>query len=367
MPSKKPRCPNGSRRKPPKTGTCVKNKPKEKKECPQGKILNPKTNRCINDNPANRKKLSLNKSKPKPKSLSKPKSTIDTIHCKKYENIKNINLDKVSILNDDDLYLVYKENGQTINLQNKKFLNSGSYGDVYEISNGDYKVAIKTYNDQDDDELKIIRRLNRLKLPCDVVNAKLLKTKHGYISVMDLMSGGLSKMNGKLNMENNIKCIKEIAKDLRCLNDRKLSYTDLKGDNVLFKCEGKKYIKTVIGDLGGICNNGEENACTWNPWEYRNELGFPKCCESTMVWCLGVILCELLDVNTSVFHWSNIYKYDAEQVVEYINKVCKNKRLNTIYIDKSKKTTCEQLLKGMLDLDPKRRIKLNSIIKKITL
>ena len=25
MPSKKPRCPNGSRRKPPKTGICVKN------------------------------------------------------------------------------------------------------------------------------------------------------------------------------------------------------------------------------------------------------------------------------------------------------------------------------------------------------
>ena len=63
MPSKKPRCPNGSRRIPPKTGKCVKKGEKKdvkkqkktvKKTCPNGKILNPKTNRCIKvvkDNP----------------------------------------------------------------------------------------------------------------------------------------------------------------------------------------------------------------------------------------------------------------------------------------------------------------------------
>ena len=371
MPSKKPRCPNGYNRKPPKTGLCVKKadvkkKPKkktEKKVCPQGKILNPKTNRCINDNPANRKRLSLKQ--------KKPKSTINTIHCKKYKNIKNINLDNVKIVNVDSgssrFFLVYKENGQTINLKNRKFLNSGSFGEVYEISNGDYKVAIKTYQDQDDDELKIVRKLNRMKLPCDVVNAKLLKTKDGYISVMDLMSGGLSKVNGKLNMTNNIRCIQEIAKDLKCLNDKKLSYTDLKTDNVLFKCEDKKNIKTVLGDLGGICKDGEYNACTWNPWEYRNELGFPKCCESTMVWCLGIILFELLKVDTDVFHWSQIFKYDADEVLHYIDDLCKNKRLNTFYVDKNKKIMCEKLLKDMLNFDPKKRITLNSIINKITL
>ncbi len=52
------RCPNGSRRKPPKTGKCVKNNKKtSKKKCPKNKLLNPKTNRCINDNKLNRKKL----------------------------------------------------------------------------------------------------------------------------------------------------------------------------------------------------------------------------------------------------------------------------------------------------------------------
>ena len=93
MISKKPRCPNGSRRKPPKTGICVKKssikkktsvkKKTLKKECPQGKLLNPKTNRCINDNPANRKKLGLSEIK-----ISAKKKEFETIHCNKYKNLR---------------------------------------------------------------------------------------------------------------------------------------------------------------------------------------------------------------------------------------------------------------------------------------
>jgi hypothetical protein len=70
MPSKLPRCKNGYNRKPAKTGICVKKgvekidaikkeKKTLKKTCPLGKLLNPKTNRCINDNAANRKRLNL--------------------------------------------------------------------------------------------------------------------------------------------------------------------------------------------------------------------------------------------------------------------------------------------------------------------
>ena len=96
MPSKVPRCPNGSRRKPPKTGKCIKNDVKnsiktQKKTCPSGKILNPKTNRCINDTSANRKRIKLS---------SKPKNTndINTIHCKKYGNIRDMDLNALSVI-----------------------------------------------------------------------------------------------------------------------------------------------------------------------------------------------------------------------------------------------------------------------------
>ena len=55
-----PRCPNGTRRNK-QTGKC---EPKAStKVCPPGKLLNPKTNRCIQDTTANRKKLTLQKPK----------------------------------------------------------------------------------------------------------------------------------------------------------------------------------------------------------------------------------------------------------------------------------------------------------------
>ena len=125
--------------------------------------------------------------------------------------------------------------------------------------------------------------------------------------------------------------------------------------------------RVLLGDLGGICKNGEYNACTWNPWEYRNELGFPKCNESTMVWCLGIVLCELFNVNVNPFHWSEIAKYDDIDINAYIEKICRYKKFDTIFIDNSKKYNIYKLLKNMLNLDPKKRIKLNSIIKSITI
>ena len=88
--------------------------------------------------------------------------------------------------------------------------------------------------------------LKQKKIPCEVINSRLLKLGGRYICAMELMSGPLSKMNGKLTMDNNIRCIKNICKHLKCLNDHGLSYTDLKTDNVLFKCIDKKNIKIFV-------------------------------------------------------------------------------------------------------------------------
>jgi len=312
------------------------------------------------------KKRCLNKTKKK--CLNKrTKNNINTIHCKKYENIINLNLDNINLKDSNkNIKLVTLEYNNNI-LKYNKFLNKGAYGEVYEFSNNEYKVAIKVYKESDDNEIDIIKKINKSKISCNIVNSKLLKINNTYISVMDLMNGGLSKMNGKLNNNNIILCIKNIAKHLKCLNNNKLAYTDLKTDNILFKCKNKKNIEIALGDLGSICEIGKNNACTWNPWEYRNELGFPKCNESTMVWCLGVVLCELLNVNVILFHWSEIAKYDKIDINTYIEKICMYKKLSNHYINKSKKYSIEKLLKNMLNLDPKKRIKLNTIINNINL
>ena len=377
MPSKKPRCPNGYNRNPPKTGDCVKKtdainskKKTVKKTCPSGKILNPKTNRCINDNLANRKRLnmSLNKAINKVKESNKNDTSINTIHCKKYDNIREMDLNRLSVTvipNSTSFKIYYTVTNKKFPLDNIKFLSSGSYGEVYKFSRNDYGIAVKTYKSDDDDEIGVINMLEKKKIPCEIVNSKLLKVGNRYICAMELMAGALSKMNGKLQIDNNIRCIKSIAKHLKCLNDHGLSYTDLKCDNVLFKCIDNKNIKTVLGDIGGICKRGQIHVSTWTPWEYRNEVGHVKCCESTMVWCLGVILTELFNMSTTVFYWDNIYKYDENSIKGYIETVCRYKRLNDVYVDKAKRNSLEQLYKDMLNLNPKKRIKLKGIISRI--
>lgn len=370
MPPKKPRCPNGSRRKPPKTGICVKNN-SNIKECPRGKILNKKTNRCINDNPANRKRLKKESEKKQSvKKLSVKKENINSISCKKYNNIVDMDLNNITVekqISTKKFKINYNDDSNKFTLDNITFLSEGSYGEVYKYSKGKYGIAIKTYKYNDDDEINIINMLHKEKIPCEVINSKLLKIQDKYICAMELMSGPLSKIKGKLIMNNNIKCIKKIAEHLKCLNDHKLSYTDLKCANILFKCINNKNIKIVLGDVGSICKTGQEHIATFPPWEYRNDVGHVKCNESTMVWCLGVILTELFDLSTTVFYWDDIYKFDDASILGYIDNVCRYKKLNNIYLDPAKKYTLENLYKDMLNFNNKKRISLNDIIRKINI
>ena len=94
--------------------------------------------------------------------------------------------------------LSYVDGNKTIGLCDIKFLSKGAYGEVYEFSNRNYKVAIKTYKYSDDDEIKTIQDLNRKNIKCDIINAKVFKNGSKYITVMDLMNGPLSNMKGKL-------------------------------------------------------------------------------------------------------------------------------------------------------------------------
>ena len=170
---------------------------------------------------------------------------------------------------------------------------------------------------------------------------------------MDIMSGGLDKMKGKLSNIEIFNVIKDVSKHLECLNRAKLSYTDLKCANILFKCKDKKVIKTVVGDLGGICQKGEDNVATWVPFEYRFDGGMVKCNDLTMVWCLGVMILELLKVNTNMFHWSMIDNYDEAHVL---------KKVIDTYKDNKLPYRMGTLLLLMLSPNPKNRATLKQII-----
>ena len=369
-----PRCPNGSRKNKktgkcerksaskkcpdgkhlnPKTNRCIKNKKSASKKCPVGKILNPKTKRCILDNNINRKRLGLSSNK------NTKKLKINTSKCKKYSNIVPVDLDRVTHLGG----LIFVYNNTTLDRQ--KYISEGTYGKVYSIYNNRYKIAVKTYKNNDDEEIGIIQYLNSKKIPCNTINARVIiekgYNKRNIISIMDYMSGPLTLMNGKLLPVNIFKVVRDIAIHFDCLNRNGLIYTDIKSNNILFKCIDKQELKVVLGDLGGICKRGGTHVCTYPPYESRFDRGIVKCNEKTMVWGVGIITLELIGYNIGEFSWNVISDLSREDINYYINRFINPSK----YTNKKIKLKHEELLKKMLELDPRKRCDLKTIIKSI--
>jgi len=274
------------------------------------------------------KKLSI--SIQKPISSDKISSTKDGIYlpelCNMYSNpILNLNnvlakKDLITILDVDEQYI--DEVPGIIKYKNKilsvvKYINKGVFGTVFNYSSvdGKYSVAVKTYVNDDDPEIEIIEAINsKDKMSaCETVNSKILELynsktkKKSKVAVMDLMDGTLKDLiKFKLSSEIILEIIFKLANNLECLNNIGLIYSDLKGPNILYKCFKNNNIKISLGDLGSICAKGEWGTSTYPPPEYTYPQLENNCSESTMVWGLGVVLLELLKINTNeIFAWDN--------------------------------------------------------------
>lgn len=197
-----------------------------------------------------------------------------------------------------------------------------------------YELAVKTYSNQSDSEIKLINELNDSNSiiesdvgMCNTVNSKILETRNKYtnryvkFAIMDIMDGTLYDLikDGGLNQEQINEITLSVAKSLYCLLPN-FSYTDLKSQNVLFKCykgnNGMGRIKIVLGDIGSICKVQHHTEQIWTdnyymasppesggpatypPPEAILDPGNAPCTENTMVWDIGVLFLELLGFNT---------------------------------------------------------------------
>ena len=168
---------------------------------------------------------------------------LNNIKLKKIGDSDCDNINKNQYFDKTKTYKLIYNDTELCNIQ---YISEGSYGTVYKYSDksNKYNVAVKNYYNSTDDEIKIYKLLITKGVECNVVNMKIIQYRpyfsKYFVGVMDYMHGTLSDLKGKLDSTNFLKVIKSIAESLKCLQDNDLSYTDLKTDNILYKCVDKK-------------------------------------------------------------------------------------------------------------------------------
>ena len=158
---------------------------------------------------------------------------------------------------------------------------------------------------------------------------------------------------------NQIKLIvQKILKILLCLQEKNLIYIDLKLINILYKKLNNGLIDVCMGDLGGICKENTKYKdqmgplTTYLPWEYRKNVEDLVCCESALVWFIGIIIMQILSTDkdkvdelNGLFHWSTVITVDK------INEPVYLKDLN--YMVTKYKTKCP-ILVDIFSLEPEK-------------
>lgn len=379
----------------------IREREEVRKVCNHNKPLyNPRTNRCVLDNKANRKKIEkithdLHKEREKQLAIAKIKSPPSKKITKKniqgpiynvkncnFSSFKNIDLNKLSITFEKDenrIKVFYKKGKQNIELNEKKLIGEGSYGKVYHYFNKPHNlnVALKTFSNTEDDEIKVLNAMERKNIDCNILACKILTaTDPNYSSqqistiACELYSSSLDnyELMNLLTIKDKILIIKQLANDLLCLEKEKLVYTDLKLENTLFKCLSKKKFKVTLGDIGSICMKENDGIATYVPWENRTYATEVECTDKQIVWGLGVMLLFMIyhskNRKLTFLHWKRLERITKE---EFKNKLVKFLLpLQNVDVSKKHDLNLASILHSMLLPDPKRRMSLkmlNAVLK----
>ena len=405
----KKRCPNGTRRNK-KTQKCEpknvtkysaieQKSPLRKKRCPNGTRRNKKTQKCEPKHIKEQREtllkdivisplpypLSSKEEEQEPISLIEQQSnlfkkTFYTPFCKNenispYINLKNIYVVGPTFKNkryNKEYLLVYKnkENNKNIILDHIKYINSGAHGSIYKIFDKKENIVLtmKKMNNYNDEEYKIIKLLERKKTLCDILNVKIVNfNPKERVVIYNFFNDSLNELYGKLEFGTCLEILKKLTHDLKCLYDDGFVYTDLKGGNVLYKCTDSNSFEIKLADLGSICKINSKNLSTILPWDQRSEKPYEiKCKQSSVVWSLAVLFLELLSNFResikihNIFTFNNIITYSKEEINREIVNIIDHYKLNHILLKDN--STIGQMIKNMLELDPKKRITLEKLL-----
>ena len=187
-----------------------------------------------------------------------------------------------------------------------------------------YSIVMKLFKKENDSEIKNVRFLetNKIVKFCNTINITLKTSinpyigKESVIALMDSMDGNLLNYASDLSplleldpivgenpypglnplyiMKVIVDITRQVADALYCLTKYKIGYSDLKAENILFKCvQGNMVVS--LGDLGSLSRIDKGSVCTYPPCDLTMDEKFGSLSsESSMVWGLGIIFLQLL-------------------------------------------------------------------------
>lgn len=208
---------------------------------------------------------------------------IENLNLDKITNLKNsnINTERTNkrnnekqdyVINQFKLYnnFKYKIGDTNIKLNNIEYINSGKQGNVYKIydNNKQYVLGLKIFKESQDIELEILRLLTEKKNNCQILKSKIIKFYINDIQnkciIFNIFNNDLTKLNfNNIKIKNKLNLLKQVSDDINCLAENEFYYTDIKLENILYKCLDNNKILIRLGDLGSIAL--KDNDGFYNP------------------------------------------------------------------------------------------------------
>ena len=241
--------------------------------------------------------------------------------------------------------LVYNGN---IVLKYIKTIASGAYGLVCVASNipfdqfnsynntGDAALAVvfKIYIDnprstrsgQNDREIDIINRINGTEDDIEnclrigeIISARILTDpRDSYnMAIMIYMDGTLSDLliNPEYNAQSNLpfQIANRLMIALLCVQNNGYDYTDLKSQNILYRCYMDNKLVISLGDLGSLHRIGDPKRATWTVETIEKILNIPYFNRSSaVVFIYGLVI---LEVYRLVGDWDEFERLDPRILI----------------------------------------------------
>ena len=292
----------------------------------------------------------------------------------------------------------------------KERISSGSYGEVYllkDVEGENIKIALKEFRKDVDPEMEVLKKLEEHGVNCNIMKARLLELideknelKPKLVTVNELFNGTLEDLYSleedafsssvalsdrtHLQISTKIDMFQQLVEDLYCLAKKEFYYTDLKAENVLYKCVGNGKFRVAFGDLGSICHEDIKSNATFTYYPPEVHEVFNLCSKTSIVWGLGILLLELVFLGNYEEGYrykllGNLYWGEAgavtfpfekyEKLMKEIDKLSKGDIIGESLQFKfssdreNRETTVLDLIKSMLTIEPTKRITLEDIRK----